>query len=404
MGLFSGLFGKQKKPPQVNTVAILDNEQDISRLFGGASNPYANDIIRSCIWANAKNAGKLHPRHIRRTGEKYEEFPQPRIQRLLERPNPLMGMSVFINKMVANMEERNNSFALIKADGLYPITYTSAEAIPAAGEYFIKFTLPDGKNLTVPYVELIHLRKHFSRKDLFGEDNTPLNMLTDIVKTTDTGVIAAVKNSAVIRWLLKFNSVLKPEDRQAQIDDFVKNFLGVANTGGAAAADPRYDAVQVQPNNFLPNAAQMDRTKERIFYYFGVNEKVLKSDFNDASWNAYYESVLEPIAIQLSEECTEKLLTQGERNAGNIIIFEANKMQFLSNASKVSVATFLTNIGALTLDQVLEIFNYAPIGGEDGKRRVQTLNAINAQLADKYQTGNNKEDGNKDVKPDDSEQ
>lgn len=410
MGLFSALFGKQKAPQQVTTVALIDNEADISRMFGAQGNPYANDIIRSCIWANAKNAGKLNPKHIRKLGDKYEEFPMPQIQRLLERPNPLMGMSVFINKMVACLEERNNSFALIKfdksgyAEGLYPITYISAEAIPAMDEYFIKFTLPAGKNLTVPYTQLIHLRKHFTRKDLFGEDNTPLNMLTDIVQTTDVGVVNAVKKSAAVRWLLKFSSVLKPEDRQKQIDDFVKNFLNVDNTGGAAATDPRYEATQVQPNNFVPNAAQMDRTKERIFYYFGTNEKILKSDFSDASWNAYYESVLEPIAIQLSEECTHKIFSQGERNAGNVIIFEANRMQYLSNASKVSVATFLTNVGAITLDQVLGIFGYAPIGGDEGKRRVQTLNMINAATADKYQTGKNKEEEEQDGKPTDGEQ
>ena len=29
----------------------------------------------------------------------------------------------------------------------------------------------------------------------------------------------------------------------------------------------------------------------------------------------------------------------------------------------------------------------APIGGEEGKRRVQTLNMVNANKADKYQIG-----------------
>ena len=33
------------------------------------------------------------------------------------------------------------------------------------------------------------------------------------------------------------------------------------------------------------------------------------------------------------------------------------------------------------------MFNMAPIGGEDGKRRVQTLNMVNANKADLYQIG-----------------
>ena len=52
---------------------------------------------------------------------------------------------------------------------------------------------------------------------------------------------------------------------------------------------------------------------------------------------------------------------------------------------RVEAAQFLTNIGALELDQVLGIFGFPPIGGEEGKRRVQTLNMANAEIVDKYQ-------------------
>lgn len=35
------------------------------------------------------------------------------------------------------------------------------------------------------------------------------------------------------------------------------------------------------------------------------------------------------------------------------------------------------------------MFDMPTIGGEEGARRVQTLNMVNAKLADKYQTGGN---------------
>ena len=34
----------------------------------------------------------------------------------------------------------------------------------------------------------------------------------EIVNTTDQGIVKAVKNSNIIRWLLKFNQTLRPED------------------------------------------------------------------------------------------------------------------------------------------------------------------------------------------------
>jgi hypothetical protein len=59
----------------------------------------------------------------------------------------------------------------------------------------------------------------------------------------------------------------------------------------------------------------------------------------------------------------------------------------------------LTNIGAASLDQILDMFNMPTIGGEDGSRRVQTLNMVKAgKGADQYQgiksdTGGNTDDG-----------
>ena len=116
----------------------------------------------------------------------------------------------------------------------------------------------------------------------------------------------------------------------------------------------------------------------------------MQSRFTEDQWNAYYENTIEPIAIQLSEEFTEKLFTPHERECGNEIIFEANRLQYDSNATKIAVGRFLTDIGGAELDQILEIFNMAPLGGEEGKRRVQTLNMVNAEKADQYQLGKGK--------------
>jgi len=393
MGLFSKLFGKSAASQGI-TVAI-ETEGDTASIFGDWSgNIYDSDIVRSAIWTNAKNAGKLNPKHIRKTGDRYDVFPIPKIKRLLTRPNQYMSMSVFINKMVTNCLKKNNAFALIKfgvdgfPEGVYPVTYNRVEAIEARGFYFIKFYLADGKTMTVAYEELIHIRMHFDEKDVFGEGNQKtLSTIMEVINTTDKGVINAIKKSAIIRWLLKFNNVLKPTDKQKQIDEFVKNYLNIENSGGAAATDPRYEATQVKPESYVPNAAQMDRAKERIYSYFGVSEDIIQSKFNEETWNAYYENTIEPLAIQLSEEFTEKLFSQKEREFGNEIIFEANRLQYASNTTKIAVGKFLTDIGAATIDQILEIFNMSPLGGDEGKRRVQTLNMVNAEKADQYQLG-----------------
>jgi len=42
-------------------------------------------------------------------------------------------------------------------------------------------------------------------------------------------------------------------------------------------------------------------------------------------------------------------------------------------------------LGILTINEAREIFNLAPVA--DGDKRLQTLNVVNADKADEYQTG-----------------
>ena len=45
----------------------------------------------------------------------------------------------------------------------------------------------------------------------------------EVIGTTDRGIVNAVRNSAVIRWLLKFTSSgMRPEDIKKQTDIFCR--------------------------------------------------------------------------------------------------------------------------------------------------------------------------------------
>ena len=406
MGVFTKIFGKSTKA-QNGSTTLEYQSGGLSELSGFRGNVYDNDIARSAIWTNAKNVGKLNPKHIRRTEGKYDVFPMPKVKRLLTRPNQYMSMSVFLNKMATQCFKKNNAFALVRFDGqgwvegIYPISYTYAKVIERMGFCYVCFTLPDGKTLTVKYSELIHIRAHLDEKDVLGESNaSALSPIMEVLQTTDQGIVSAIRKSAVIRWILKFQHVLNPEDKKEQVNEFVKNYLSIGNSGGAAASEPRYEAEQVKNEGYVPNAAMMDRAKARIYSYFGVSDEIVQARFTEDQWNAYYENTIEPFAIQLSEEFTEKLFTPHERDCGNEIIFEANRLQYASNNTKVSVAKFLADIGGAELDQILEIFNMAPLGGEAGKRRVQTLNMVNADKADQYQLGDSKKKKEQEPEPD----
>ena len=93
--------------------------------------------------------------------------------------------------------------------------------------------------------------------------------------------------------------------------------------------------------------------------------------------------------MQIQQAFTNCLFTKKERGYGNEIVAEGNKLQYAKLSDKLSAVKYLSEIGGLMLDQALTTLGFPPIGGEEGKRRVQTLNMVNAALADKYQLGEN---------------
>ena len=128
---------------------------------------------------------------------------------------------------------------------------------------------------------------------------------------------------------------------------------------------------------------QLASVKAKIYDYLGISEKIVNSTYDENEWAAFYESVIEPIALQLSLELTSKIFTEREQAFGNSIMFEANRLQFASAGSKVNIIKELMPLGLFTVNQALEILNLPAV--EDGDRRLQTLNVVSAELVDRYQ-------------------
>lgn len=379
MGLFDKMFGR-KKSENITTRFEMVNDEG-GGFYSWDGNLYQSDIVRSCIRPKSKAIGKLIAKHIRDNSVEFKVNPDPYLRFILEEPNPLMTGQVMQEKLATQLELNNNAFAYIKRDELgfaseiYPIPCVSIEVVENSfGDIFLKFYFKTGKRMTIPYVDIIHLRKDFNEDDFFGDHpGQSLSSLMEIVNTTDQGIIKAIKNSAVVKWILKFKSVLKQEDIDTQVQNFVKNYLSIDNVnGGAASSDPRYDLEQVKPEAFVPDSKQMQETIQRIYNFFNTNDKIIQSKYTEDEWNAYYESEIEPLAMQLAGEYTRKLFSRRERGFGNRIIFEASSLQYASMSTKMNLVQMVDR-GAMTPNEWRSILSLGPIeGGDKPIRRLDT--------------------------------
>ena len=114
----------------------------------------------------------------------------------------------------------------------------------------------------------------------------------------------------------------------------------------------------------MPNAAQTDRSTKRIYDFFGTNEKIINSTYSEDEWVAYYESVVEPIAIQMSNEFSRKIFTRKERAFGNHIMFESSNLTYASMATKLQLVQYVDR-GIMTPNEVRYYHNLPPIDGGD---------------------------------------
>lgn len=334
---------------------------------------FESDIIRSCVRPTATAVGKAVPKHIRSAKEGVQVNPEPYMRFLLEEPNPYMTCQQFLEKMARQRELSGNAFAVIARDGaglpcgLYPLDAFSVEAsYDGGGDLFLTFSMLNGTRQKFAYSDIIHLRRDFYNNDIFGAPSLEtLKPLLNVVSTVDGSIIKAVKNSGLVRWLLKYTSAMRPEDLVENSRQFANNYLSTASDGlGVAATDSKADATQVKTDDYVPNAAIIDRTTARFYNHFGTNSAIIQSSYDENQWNAFYESTVEPILIDLGAEMTRKLFTRNERAFGNKIIFEASNLQYASMATKLALASMVDR-GALTPNEWREVLNKAPIPGGD---------------------------------------
>ncbi len=341
---------------------------------------YDSDIVRACLRPKVKAIGKLVGKHIRETASGLNVNPEANIKFLLSEPNPYMTGQQFQEKVANQLCLNNNAFILIVKDEnqkpmqLYPIPCNFCETVYKDNELYLRFQYRNGNIKVFPYTDIIHLRQDYNDNDIFGTSPAEaLKSMMNVIGTIDQGIIKAIKNSGIVRWLLTFNQSMRPEDVKKNVKAFVDNYLSIdSETWGAAGVDAKAVATRVEPKDYVPNALQTNATINRIYSFFNTNEAIIQSKWTEDEWNAYYEAEIEPVAIQLGQVYSVKLFTRKERGCGNQIVFEASNLQCASLSSKLALQAMVDR-GAMTPNEWRATLNMAPIeGGEKPIRRLDT--------------------------------
>lgn len=404
--LFNMVFGnKIQKQLQGNILKLLSG---FNATYTNISDNIEDNIIaKQCIHTIATHCAKMMPRHYQQNGEVKNHI-QGEINYIISiRPNPFMTVYDFIYKIISLLLAQNNEFIYIDIDdngflrGLYPLNPLFCTLVEDNNEIWLKFQFLNGNIYYARYDRIIHLRNFYTKHDFYGETNETLKSAIETQTVADDGIKNAIKISASLRGVIKASqAMLRDEDVKVMKNDFVNSLL--SSTDGIGGLDARLDFKEINLNPVLLDKEQLEAVNGNIYGYFTISEKFIRSTFTAEEWNAFYESVLEPRAIQLAQSFTNAIFSEKSIKEGHRIEFSVNRIKYAKTETKISLIKEAGALGLLTVDEGREILDLPAIGGEEGNKRLQTLNVINANLADKYQGGKKNEqngksnEGNKD--------
>lgn len=408
---FKNIFKNHKDKKMMKEYAkMLNGSTPVFSNFG--NDIYASDVVNSCIRSIATEMSKLSPKHIRTTNDTQVNV-NSSINRLLKfSPNEFMTTKDFLEKCTWLYEKNYNCFIYPKYElrdvaggtirnyiGFYPLNPTNADFLEDdSGKIYIKFYFGVGESYTLPYSDIIHWRKDFSDNDIMGGDvnGNPKNQdLLKVLKVNNTiteGLDKAVKSSLSVRGLLKIQTLIDDEKQDKERKEFERKLM--SSDSGILPIDLKNEYIPLNINPTIIDKNTLEFVERKILNHYGVSLPIVNGNFTDEEYQAFYEKKLEPNIIALGQAFSKTLFTDRELDHGNEVIFYGQKLLFTNTKNKIAVADILGNRGALTDNQLLEIFGYPPFEG--GDTRHMSLNFINRDIADNYQM--NKFDKSKGVK------
>ena len=218
------------------------------------------------------------------------------------------------------------------------------------------------------------MRKDYYSSDIWGDDNGAILEKLDIINTADQGVANAVKSTANLRGILKSTkAMLKREDIKEQQQQFIEDYMNLSNNAGIASLDASMDFQPIKMEPIVADSSLVKEYRDDVFRYFGVNDKILMSQYNEDEMEAFYEARIEPFLVALGTELTRKVFTDRELALKNYIIYESNRIGYASNKTKLNMIQ-LVDRGILTPNELRLVFNLAPYeGGDEFIRRLDTM-------------------------------
>lgn len=364
MGLFDRLFPKEEKPVLYKSDAfkLLTAYEPVFRDYYGSI--YESELVRSAIESKA--------RHISKLKVELQGSAQPSLKaKMKHAPNEWQTYPQFLARCSTILDCTNNLFVVpvqnkyFETVGFFPVLPENVKLVEYNGTLWLKYKFRNNQTGAVEFNRCAFLCKHQYKSDFFGDNNHALDRTMDMISIQDTAIKEAVKNSASYRFMAQVSNFTSPKDLAEERQRFSRENLSGENGGLLLFPNTYTNIKQVESTPYTIDPKQSELVKTNIFNYFGTNEDIMQGKATSEELDSFFNSAVEPFAIALSEALSRAIYTDIERSYGNHVFVNANRLQYMSQTAKVEVARDLGDRGILTINEIRELFNYAPLPNGD---------------------------------------
>ena len=394
-----GWLTRKKKQGSAESFKFVNEINLPLTSFG--NNISKSDVVKIAIDRIASQCAKLKPRYIKKANDKTVTEKSGKLSFILKhQPNEVMTPYQFIYMVITTLLMNDNAFIYPMFDSttgeikaLYPLKPSIVEPIiDSGGSYYLKFSFDSTDSFTIPYENIIHIKRFYHTNQIFGGssskgDQEALLKTIQINENVLQGIDNALKSSMQIKGLLKMSAMLSETDKKKQLDSFNEILKeSIRNKGSSIIpVDLKGDYVPLTTDPKLIDKDTLEFLQSKILDYFGVSVPIFNSKYTEDEFNSFYEQTIEPLAIQMSEAFSLGLLTQNEIMRGEEIIFYSERLQYASWNTKVTAIEKLMGLGIMSLNESRGLLGLEPV--ENGDRRLQSLNYVDATKANEYQVG-----------------
>ena len=360
MGLIDKLFGKPKAAGGAgdSRFETLTAYQPTFTSWGGQI--YESELVRAAVDARARHVAKL--RYTMQGTARQKLYTATKTE-----PNPWYTWPQFLERCSNIYDIQNNLFIVPVLDrygetaGYFPVLPSTCEVVSHGGVPYLKYTFLNGQKRSMELSRCAVIPKHQLQDDFFGEKNTALDSTMKLVHMVEQGIMEGVKNSATYRFMAQLTGKAFDEDLRKERERFDRNNFQTGGGGLLLFGNQMTNVKELSQRTYEVNGDQQKLIRENIENYFGVPESVINNSATADVMDSFFNGSIEPFAIKLSDALTKMVFTERERNNGNAIQFTANRLQYMNVSQKISMAQQLGDRGVLTIDEIRELFNYAPL-------------------------------------------